>query len=195
MGPPVRAFRVTCSWPQKDVDRTTPSSGTLFGVKPEALGELLGNHRPKPLMRSFSDVLRRALGEVENDVRKPDPLGIGTKLGPYTLEQKVGQGGMGAVYRARHDRLPRPVAVKLLRTRVAGEESLELFEREVQQTSRLTHPSTVQIYDFGAGPDGIYYYAMEYIDGLTLDDLVVRYGPLPPGRVIYILAQVAHALA
>ncbi len=195
MKPPARAFRVTCRGAKKAVDHPTPSSGTLLRVKPEALGELLGNQRPKPLMRSFSNVLRRALGEVESDVRKPDPLGMGTKLGPYTLEQKVGQGGMGAVYRARHDRLPRPVAVKLLRTRVAGEESLELFEREVQQTSRLTHPSTVQIYDFGAAPNGIYYYAMEYIDGLTLDDLVMRYGPLSPGRVIYILAQVAHALA
>ncbi len=120
---------------------------------------------------------------------------MGTKLGPYTLEQKVGQGGMGAVYRARHDRLPRPVAVKLLRTRVAGDESLELFVREVQQTSRLTHPSTVQIHDFGVAQNGIYYYAMEYIDGPTLDELVQVYGPLPPGRVIYIIAQVAHALA
>jgi serine/threonine-protein kinase len=164
-------------------------------VKPEALGELLRGERPKPLLRSFSAVLRRALGEVDSEVRNPDPIGMGTRLGPYTLEQKVGQGGMGAVFRARHDRLPRPVAVKLLRTRVAGDESLELFEREVQQTSRLTHPSTVQIYDFGVAQNGIYYYVMEYIDGLTLDDLVMRYGPLPPGRVIYILAQVAHALA
>jgi serine/threonine-protein kinase len=120
---------------------------------------------------------------------------MGTKLGPYTLEQKIGQGGMGAVYRARHDRLPRSVAVKLLRTRVAGDESLELFEREVQQTSRLTHPSTVQIFDFGVAQNGVYYYAMEYIEGLTLDDLIQRFGPLSPGRVIYILAQVAHALA
>lgn len=120
---------------------------------------------------------------------------MGTKLGPYTLEQKIGQGGMGAVYRARHDRLPRSVAVKLLRTRVAGDESLELFEREVQQTSRLTHPSTVQIFDFGVAQNGVYYYAMEYIEGLTLDELVHRFGPLPPGRVVYILAQVAHALA
>lgn len=120
---------------------------------------------------------------------------MGTKLGPYTLEQKIGQGGMGAVYRARHDRLPRPVAVKLLRTRVAGDESLEMFEREVQQTSRLTHPSTVQIYDFGIARNNVYYYVMEYIDGLTLDDLVQRYGPLPPGRIMYVLAQVAHALA
>jgi serine/threonine protein kinase len=170
-------------------------------VKRGELPEAFRAERPKYLLksfsdlRSFSDVLRRALGEVDSDVRKPDPIGMGTKLGPYTLEQKVGQGGMGAVYRARHDRLPRPVAVKLLRTRVAGDESLDLFVREVQQTSRLTHPSTVQIYDFGVAQNGIYYYAMEYIEGLTLDDLVMRYGPLPPGRVIYILAQVAHALA
>jgi eukaryotic-like serine/threonine-protein kinase len=120
---------------------------------------------------------------------------MGTKLGPYTLEQKIGQGGMGAVFRARHDRLPRPVAVKLLRTRVAGDESLAMFFREVQQTSRLTHPSTVQIHDFGVARNSVYYYAMEYIDGLTLDDLVHRHGPLPPARIIYVLAQVAHALA
>ncbi len=164
-------------------------------MKSDALGEVRDDARAKPLLHSLSDVLRKALGDVDSDVRNPDPIGMGTKLGPYTLEQKVGQGGMGAVYRARHDRLPRPVAVKLLRTRVAGDESLELFEREVQQTSRLTHPSTVQIYDFGVAQNGFYYYAMEYIDGLTLDDLVMRYGPLPPGRVIYILAQVAHALA
>jgi len=151
--------------------------------------------RPKHLMRTFSDALRRALGDVDSEVPKSDPIGMGTKLGPYTLEQKIGQGGMGAVYRARHDRLPRPVAVKLLRTRVAGDESLELFAREVHQTSRLMHPSTVQIFDFGVAQNGVYYYAMEYIEGPTLDDLVQEYGPLSPGRVIYIIAQVAHALA
>jgi eukaryotic-like serine/threonine-protein kinase len=128
-------------------------------------------------------------------VQLGEPVGMGTRLGPYTLEQKIGQGGMGAVYRARHDRLPRSVAVKLLRTRVAGDETLSLFEREVQQTSRLTHPSTVQIFDFGVAQNGVYYYAMEYIDGLTIDELVHRFGALPPGRVVYILAQVAHALA
>jgi serine/threonine protein kinase len=146
-------------------------------------------------MGNLSARFRRAFGPGESGVLKAEPLGMGTKLGPYTLEQKIGQGGMGAVYRARHDRLPRPVAIKLLRTKVAGEESLELFMREVQQTSRLTHPSTVQIHDFGVAESGICYYAMEYIDGLTLDDLVHRYGPIPAGRAIYILSQVAHALA
>ena len=150
--------------------------------------------RPK-LLRHVSDALKRVFGQGESGVGKKEPLGMGTKLGPYTLEQKIGQGGMGAVYRARHDRLPRRVAVKLLRTKVAGDESLELFLREVQQTSRLTHPSTVQIHDFGVADNGVLYYVMEYIDGLTLDDLVQRYGPVQPGRAIYILAQVAHALA
>lgn len=153
--------------------------------------------RPKHLFRTFSDAVKRALGE-SGPIAMPhdeEPLGMGTRLGPYTLEQKIGQGGMGAVWRARHDRLPRPVAIKLLRARVAGDESLELFEREVQQTSRLTHPSTVSIFDFGRTASGLLYYVMEYIEGLTLDDLVQRYGPVPPGRVIYIMAQVAHALA
>jgi serine/threonine-protein kinase len=197
MQPPAHAFQENAKRTQDHGNRAVPGSGTLFRVKQ---GELrhsirIAGDRPKVLLRSFSDVLRRAFGEVDNVVRNADPLGMGTKLGPYTLEQKIGQGGMGAVYRARHDRLPRPVAIKLLRTKVAGEESLELFLREVQQTSRLTHPSTVQIYDFGVAQNGIYYYAMEYIEGLTLDELVMRYGPLPPGRVIYIIAQVAHALA
>jgi serine/threonine-protein kinase len=164
-------------------------------VKSEQQAEARPEDRPKHLLRTLSTALRRAIGEVESDVRKAEPIGMGTKLGPYTLEQKIGQGGMGAVYRARHDRLPRPVAVKLLRTRVAGEESQQLFQQEVLQTSRLTHPSTVQIFDFGIAPNGIYYYAMEYIEGLTLDDLVLDYGPVPPGRVIYIMSQVAHALA
>jgi eukaryotic-like serine/threonine-protein kinase len=168
---------------------------TLFGVSETERPPAEKPSRAKLLPRNMSEVLRRARREVDPSVQLADPVGMGTRLGPYTLEQKIGQGGMGAVYRARHDRLPRSVAVKLLRTRVAGDESLELFEREVQQTSRLTHPSTVQIFDFGVAQNGVYYYAMEYIEGLTLDELVQRFGPLPPGRVIYILAQVAHALA
>ena len=155
-----------------------------------------GQQRPKHLFRSFSDAVKRAVGGTGPiPTESEEPLGMGTRLGPYTVEQKIGQGGMGAVWRARHDRLPRPVAIKLLRTRVAGDESLELFEREVQQTSRLTHPSTVSIFDFGRTAGGVLYYVMEHIEGLTLDELIQRYGAAPPGRVIYIMAQVAHALA
>lgn len=117
------------------------------------------------------------------------------KLGQYAIESKVGEGGMGVVYRARHAMLRRPTAVKLLPRSKAGEAAIALFEREVQLCAQLSHPNIVTIFDFGRTSDGTFYYAMELLDGASVERVVEVTGPQPPARVIHILRDVAKALA
>jgi hypothetical protein len=117
------------------------------------------------------------------------------QLGRYTVERKIGSGGMGTVYVARHALLCRPTAIKVLRGEQATHESVARFEREVQVSSQLTHPNTIDIYDFGYTPDGTFYYAMEYLDGVTLDRLVESEGPQPEARVLAIMRQACGSIA
>ena len=116
------------------------------------------------------------------------------QVAQYRLEHKLGEGGMGVVYRAQHALLKRPTAIKLLLPEKAGEANVVRFEREVRLTARLTHPSTVTVFDYGHTPDGVFYYAMELLEGATLDEIVRLAGPLPPGRVIHVLSAVVGAL-
>jgi serine/threonine-protein kinase len=116
-------------------------------------------------------------------------------MGNYFIEQELGAGGMGQVYRARHALIRRPTAVKVMQ--VAGEEqqaAIKRFEREVQVSATLSHPNTITIYDFGHTPDNKFYYVMEYLDGLDLQEAVERFGPLTAERAVFILAQVCSAM-
>ncbi len=116
------------------------------------------------------------------------------QLGQYTLEAKIGQGGMGEIYRARHAMLRRKTAIKLL-PGDHSEEQLRRFEREVQLTASLTHPNTICIFDYGRTPEGTFYYAMELLEGLNLDTLIEHHGAQPPGRVVNLMLQACGALA
>ncbi len=116
------------------------------------------------------------------------------KLGQYALEAKIGEGGMGAVYRARHALLRRPTAIKLIEPSKTSEVAVARFEREVQHTSQLNHPNTITIYDYGRTDEGVFYYAMEFLEGFSLQTLGEKFGPQPDGRVIQILLQVCGSL-
>jgi hypothetical protein len=115
-------------------------------------------------------------------------------LGRYTLREKIGEGGMGAVYRAEHAMLRRATAIKLLLPDRVNPSALARFEREVQLTSQLCHPNTIAIHDYGKTPDGVFYYAMELIEGRSLQQLLVEEGPQPAGRVVHVLLQAAGSL-
>jgi tRNA A-37 threonylcarbamoyl transferase component Bud32 len=117
------------------------------------------------------------------------------RLGQYRLGERIGAGGMGEVFLAEHELLKRPCAVKLIRPEVVLQlATIDRFEREVRINATLSHPNTVEIFDYGRTEDGTYYYVMEYLPGMSLGDLVERHGPLPPARAVYLLRQVALAL-
>jgi len=124
------------------------------------------------------------------------------ELGSYRLVERLGQGGMGEVWRARHRLLARPAAIKLIRPSTApdgrffvSDDARRRFEREAQLIARLRSPHTVTLFDFGVAADRAFYYVMELLDGLDVDTLVRQTGPVPAERAIHLLRQVCHSLS
>ena len=120
--------------------------------------------------------------------------GRARQLGPYRLGRQIGEGAISNVFLAQHRLLKRPAAVKVLKQQSTSDEWTARFQREVQLASQLSHPNTITIYDYGSGANSEFWYAMEYLEGLSLADLVERYGPVPPARTAYILRQVCASL-
>jgi serine/threonine-protein kinase len=122
------------------------------------------------------------------------------QLGSYRLEKRLGHGGMGEVWQARHELLARPAAIKLVRPELIGARGgedvsriLGRFEREAQATAMMRSPHTIALYDFGI-EDGTFYYVMELLDGLDLDSLIRNHGPVPAERAIHLLLQICDSL-
>lgn len=155
-----------------------------------ALQDLNGSLRhPVSLVQRLQNAM---LNQLEQ--RRKQSVALGRQFGNYVLEEQLRESSMGAIYRARHIRLKRPAALKILRADRMNAENIAQFEREVQLTAELRHPNTVSIFDFGHTPDDLFYYAMELVDGVTLAELVKMEGRLPDGRVISILRQVCGSL-
>ncbi len=124
------------------------------------------------------------------------------QLGAYKLGEQIGRGGMGEVYHAEHRLLARPAAIKLIRPEVltagstlAQHVAVERFKREAQAAAQLRSPHTIELYDFGVAEDGTFYYVMELLDGVGFEDLVKRWGPIPPERAAELVRQACESLA
>jgi serine/threonine-protein kinase len=121
---------------------------------------------------------------------------VAKQLGQYRLRRLLGSGGMGEVYLAEHQMMKRPCAIKVIRPEKAGDpQVLARFEREVQATAKLSHWNSIDIYDYGRTADGTFYYVMEFLPGHNMGEIVQDYGPMPAGRVVYLMRQVCDALA
>jgi serine/threonine-protein kinase len=150
---------------------------------------------PSILVAIFAIVLSRFIYSMGLEMRKA------REMGSYKLVEKIGEGGMGEVWRAEHRMLARPSAIKLIRSEICRTSDAQTgtlhrrFEREVQATATLRSPHTVAVYDFGNADDGCFYYVMELLNGFDLETLVRRFGPQPAERVVHFLVQACDSLA
>ena len=148
----------------------------------------------------LQSLIERAVTSAREPVLEIDEalLDEGLPLGLYRLMEKLGEGGMGEVWRARHQLLARPCAVKLIRPELLGEKNREAaterFRLEARSIARLSSPNTVRLYDFGVSENGSFYFVMELLTGMDLASLIQRFGPMPPERAVYVLRQACRSL-
>ena len=159
------------------------------------ISNILVVHYPDFLLVGVAVVISRVVTKLGEHVTKA------REMGSYRLVERLGMGGMGEVWRARHKMLARDAAIKLIQpammTRGMAGDALLLrrrFEQEAHATALLSSPHTVALYDFGVTHDGVFYYVMELLEGIDLDTLVKRFGPQSPARVVHILSQVCRSL-
>ncbi|AMV31023.1 Serine/threonine-protein kinase PrkC [Pirellula sp. SH-Sr6A] len=171
------------------------ASVAFASIRLHELSELLATNRatvplPLPFVAAF---VATFASHVINSVR--EEAFEAKQWGQYRLMEKLGSGGMGEVYKAEHRMLKRPCAIKIIRpSKERDSDSVQQFEKEVKLTAKLTHWNTVEIFDYGKTEDGTFYYVMELLPGMTLEQIVERYGPISPSRVRYLMKQVCCAL-
>jgi len=163
------------------------------GQEIPGIDHVLINAFPNYLCAAIAPLISHVIGGLGREVRKA------REMGSYVLGDRIGAGGMGEVWQATHRFLARPAAIKLIKpevlgamTKAQGDVLVERFRREAQAAAMLRSPHTIHLYDFGVTSDGTFYYVMELLNGMDLQTLVSKHGPLPPGRAIFLLQQAAR---
>jgi hypothetical protein len=160
------------------------------------LSNVIAMHYPDYILVGVAVVISHVVTNLGKEVTKA------REMGSYRLVSLLGKGGMGEVWRARHQMLARDAAIKLIQPDMLSGKSRSnagtirrRFEQEAKTTASLRSPHTVELYDFGVTKDGVFYYVMELLDGIDLETLVRKFGPQPPARVASILRQVCRSLS
>jgi hypothetical protein len=167
----------------------------LRGLETPSSALILWNYLPNYVCALIAVIPPKIMTRLGHHVQRA------RELGSYRLVELIGRGGMGEVWRATHRMLARPAAIKLIKPEILGAPGaaeatvlIERFRREAEAASGLQSPHTIRLYDFGETRAGTFYFVMELLDGLDLETLVRRFGPVPPARVVEILRQTCHSL-
>ena len=182
--------------------RQAEQAGRTVPIISEASLQRLKQYRWPGNLRELRNVLGAALAASQGPLLEIGEhlLDNGIRVGPYSLIERLGSGGMGEIWLARHQLLARPAAVKIVREASAGmgedgQTQQQRFAREAQATAELESPHTVRLFDFGMTDTGSFYYVMERLRGMDLQRMVERHGPLPPDRTVFLLQQACRSLA